>query len=290
MSLLVRINLILGATLLCAAIALSYGCRSLLQANAKLGVMREAGVMLDSALAIRSYTGAEILPLLEARMKSEFLPQSVPFYAATQNFLELREKHPQYAYKEATLNPTNLRDRAADWEADLIQKFRNDAKTAEIGGERDTPMGRSLYLARPIHVDARCLECHSTAAAAPAALVARYGSDNGFGWQPNEVVGASIVSVPLASATKSADAAFRTIMVWIVVVFVAAMLVLNTVVYLLVVQPVRRIAAVAEQLSVGNLSAGDFPPASGPELTGLTRSFNRMRTSLGKAMKLLEPT
>jgi len=290
MSLLVRINLILGATLLLAAIALSYGCRSLLQENAKLGVIREAGVMLDSALAIRNYTSAEILPLLEARMKAEFLPQSVPFYAATQNFLKLREQHPQYAYKEATLNPTNLRDRATDWEADLIQKFRNDPQTGEITGERDTPTGRSLYLARPIRVDAACLECHSTATAAPAALVARYGSDHGFGWQPHEVAGASIVSVPLASASESADTAFRTIMVWIVVVFVAAMLVVDAVVYLLVVRPVRRIAAVAEELSVGNASAGDFPPASGPELTGLVQSFNRIRTSLQKAMKLLEPT
>jgi HAMP domain-containing protein len=290
MSLLVRINLILGATLLLAAIALSYGCRTLLQENAKLEVIREAGVMLDSALAIRNYTSAEILPLLQARVKGEFLPQSVPFYAATQNFLKLREQHPQYAYKEATLNPTNLRDRAADWEGDLIQKFRNDPKSSEITGERDTPTGRSLYLARPIHVDAACLECHSTAAAAPAALVARYGSDNGFGWQPNEIVGASIVAVPLASASKSADSAFRTIMVWIAAVFVAAMLVVNAVVYLLVVRPVRRIATVADELSMGKLDAGDFPPASGPELTGLTRSFNRMRTSLEKAMKLLEPT
>jgi len=290
MSLLVRINLILGATLLLAAIALSYGCRSLLQENAKLAGVREAGVMLDSALAIRNYTSAEILPLLQARMKAEFLPQSVPFYAATQNFLKLREQHPQYAYKEATLNPTNLRDRATDWEADLIQKFRNDAKTREITGERDTPTGRSLYLARPIRVDAACLECHSTAAAAPAALVARYGSDNGFGWQPNEVAGASIVSVPLANASESADSAFRTIMVGIIVVFLAAVLVVNAVVYLLVVRPIRQIATVADGLSVGNTDAGDFPPASGPELTALTRSFNRMRTSLEKAMKLLEPT
>src|SRR5882757_2662989 len=234
MSLLVRINLILGATLLLAAIALSYGCRSLLQSNAKLEVMREASLMLDSALAIRNYTSAEILPLLEARMKAEFPPQGVPFYAATQNFLKLREQHPQYAYKEATLNPTNLRDRATDWEADLIQQFRNDPKALEITGERDTPTGRSLYLARPIHVGASCLACHSTPASAPAALLARYGSDNGFGWQAHEIVGANVVSVPLTNATAAANSAFRTITAWIVVVFVVALLVVNGVVYLLV--------------------------------------------------------
>ena len=73
----------------------------------------------------------------------------MPFYAATQNF-KLRERHPEYTYKEATLNPTNPRDRAADWEGDIIQRFRNDAHAQEVVGERDTPLGKSLYVARPI--------------------------------------------------------------------------------------------------------------------------------------------
>jgi len=34
--------------------------------------------------------------------------------------MKLRERHPQYAYKEATLNPTNPRDRAANWAAEII--------------------------------------------------------------------------------------------------------------------------------------------------------------------------
>jgi HAMP domain-containing protein len=289
MNLLVRINLVLGATLAVAALALGYGCRSLLQANAKHEVLREAGLMMDSALATRSYTSSEILPLLNSRVKTEFLPQSVPFYAATQHFLKLREQHPEYSYKEATLNPTNLRDRATDWETDLIQQFRNDSKTHEIVGERDTPMGRSLYLARPIHADTACLECHSAPAAAPAALIARYGSDNGFGWQADEIVGAHVVSVPLTSATAAAELVFRSVAAWMVVVVALTMLVVNAVVYFLVVRPIRHISGIAEQLSMGNASAGDFPAAGGPELTALTRSFNRLRTSLEKAMKLLGP-
>jgi HAMP domain-containing protein len=288
MNLLVRINLILAATLGIAALALGYGCWSLVQANAKHEVLREAGLMMDSALAIRNYTSTEIFPLLESRVKGEFLPQSVPFYAATQNFLKLREQHPAYAYKEATLNPTNPRDRAMDWEADLIQQFRNDPKTREIIGERDTPVGRSLYLARPIHAEAECLGCHSAPSAAPAALIARYGGDNGFGWQADEIVGAHVVSVPLASATAGAEVVFRSITAWIVAVLLLSMLVVNFVVYFLVVRPIRRIAGVAEELSMGNASAGEFPADGASELTALTRSFIRMRTSLEKAMKLLE--
>ncbi len=58
------------------------------------------------------------------RCRVEFLPQSVPFYAATEHFLRLHAERPDYSYQEATLNPTNLRDRATDWQADIIQRFR----------------------------------------------------------------------------------------------------------------------------------------------------------------------
>ncbi|HZO22894.1 MAG TPA: DUF3365 domain-containing protein, partial [Steroidobacteraceae bacterium] len=191
-------------------------------------------------------------------------------------------------YKEATLNPTNPRDRATDWEADLIQKFRNDAHTHEIVGERDTPTGRSLYMARPIQVESECLGCHSLPSAAPASLLARYGRDNGFGWQAHEIVGAQIVSVPLASAVASADRMFWRIMSSILIVLIFALLLVNSMLYYLVVRPIRRIAHVADELSLGNPAPEAFPARGSAEVTALGRAFERMRTSLDKALKLLE--
>jgi HAMP domain-containing protein len=288
MSLLVRINLALAAVFIAAALLVGYVCRAILDVNAQREVMAEAGLMLDSALAIRAYTAGEILPLLSERIQSEFPPQSIPFYAATQNFLRLRERHPEYTYKEATLNPMNPRDRAADWEGDIIQRFRNEPGAAEMVGERDTPMGKSLYLARPIRNEAECSPCHSTPSAAPRTLLARYGSSNGFGWQVNEIVGAQVVSVPFARATANADRAFRAVMVSLVAVFAAVFLVVNAVLYLLVVRPVRQIARVADQLSLGDTTAEDFPQHGAQEIASVGRSFNRMRKSLEKAMKMIE--
>jgi protein-histidine pros-kinase len=288
MSLLIRINLALAAVFVAAALIAGYVCRSILEANARREVLGEAGLMVDSALAIRDYTANEILPLLGGRTMEDFPPQSVPFYAATQNFLHLRARHPEYMYKEATLNPMNPRDRAADWEGDIIQRFRNDAHAEEVVGERDTPMGRALYLARPIRNEAECAVCHSTPSAAPRTLVARYGPDNGFGWQTGEVVGAQIVSVPFASASASADRAFRAFMISLAAVFGAVFVVVNAVLYVLVVRPVRQIARVADRLSLGDLSAEDFPRHGAKEIASVTRSFNRMRRSLEKALRLLE--
>ena len=289
MSLLVRINLALTLAFALAALAVGWACSSMLQASAQRESLREAGLMMDSALSIRAYTSEEIVPLLNAQMAKEFLPQSVPSYAATQNFIKLRDKHPEYAYREATLNPTNLRDRAMDWEADLVQQFRNDAHMTEIVGERDTPTGKSLYLARPIHAEPKCLVCHSVPAAAPAALLTRYGSNNGFGWQPHEIIGAQVVQVPLATATANAQRIFTRLMSAVAAILAAALVIVNVVLYLLIVRPVRRIAAIADEVSLGNTAAAEFPDRGSRELRELGRSFNRMRTSLTKALKLLEP-
>jgi HAMP domain-containing protein len=288
MNLLVRINLALTAAFALAALAVGGTCYSMLQADAKRQSMQEAGLMMDSALSMRAYTSEEIVPLLNTQMATEFLPQSVPSYAATQNFLKLRDHHPEYTYREATLNPTNLRDRAADWEADIVQQFRNDAHSTQIVGERDTPMGRSLYIARPIHAEPKCLVCHSVPAAAPATLLARYGSNNGFGWQAHEVIGAQVVSVPLAAATANADRIFRSVMGAVIAILAAALLIVNLVLYFAIVRPVRHMAAIADEVSLGNTAAGEFPGRGSTELIALTRSFNRMRTSLAKAMKMLE--
>src|SRR5664280_70215 len=77
-----------------------------------------------------------------------------------------------YTYKEATLNPTNPRDRTVDWEADIVNAFRANEKLPELIGERDAPLGRALYLAHPIKIiDAGCLSCHTTPDVAPASMI-----------------------------------------------------------------------------------------------------------------------
>lgn len=287
MNILVRINLALVALFLLAMAAIGIEASSMLRANARQQALREAGLMMGSALGIRAYTASEIVPLLAAPMQSSFLPQSVPSYAATQNFMKLREEHPEYAYKEATLNPTNPRDRAADWEADIVYRFRNDSKVTEVSGERDTPMGRSLYLARPIVAQAQCLPCHGLPGTAPQTLLDRYGPNNGFGWHAGEVIGAQVVSVPFTTATDRADRRFLSFMATAALTFVGLLLAVNAALYALIVRPLRRTATLADQLSRGEQPVGEFPAGGGREIAALVAAFGRMRTSLDKALKLL---
>jgi protein-histidine pros-kinase len=206
MGLRLKFNLVLLLVFLLGLGVAGWISRDLLIRNAREEVARNASLMMEAALAVRGYTINQVRPHLDMQLMRAFLPQSVPAYAATETLTELRKKYPDYFYKEATLNPTNPRNRAADWEADLVQEFRNRPAVRELGGERDTPTGRALYIARPIQVgNPACLGCHSTPEAAPATMIKLYGPANGFGWKLNEIVGAQVVSVPmtLPSRTRS---------------------------------------------------------------------------------------
>jgi hypothetical protein len=158
----------------------------------------------------------------------EFFPQSIPFYASTETFNYLRSQYPDYSYKEAALNPTNLRDRTTDWEADVVNIFRNEPSRKEVVGHRVTPDGVFLYFCAPIRVDDQsCLICHSAPEKAPTDMIKVYGTVNGFGWNLNEVIGAQIVSVPAKNSEESADKALKAILFWLAGIFAAVCLVTN---------------------------------------------------------------
>ena len=289
MNLLVKLNLILIAVFAAALIPAGMISRNLLNDNARSQVIQNARIMMETAMAMRGYTVNQVKPLLEPMLDETFLPQSVPAYSATEIFNTLREKNPDYTYKEATLNPTNPRNRAVDWETDIVNEFRRDEARQEIVGDRDTPLGPSLYLSHPIKVsNAACLSCHTTPEMAPPAMLAAYPSGGGFGWQLNEIIGAQIVQVPMSTPIKMADNAFRTLLLTLVGVFVFILLALNLLLHLVVIRPVRRLSAMADRVSRGDMDTEEITLKGGDEVAALSGSFNRMRISLVTALKMLE--
>ena len=149
--------------------------------------------------------GIEIAPLLNTLSNDEkFHAQTIPAYAATKNFALLASKFRDYAYREVALNPMNLANRAVDWEAGIIDKFRENPEKRELVTERETEGGRMLHLSHPIVSGGPCLTCHGKVEKAPRAILSAYGTENGFGWKLDEIVAAQIVSVPMAVAFADA--------------------------------------------------------------------------------------
>ncbi|MGH6629567.1 MAG: Tll0287-like domain-containing protein, partial [Burkholderiales bacterium] len=269
MKLLLKFNLVLLA-LFASAIgatgAISWG---LVQHNAREEVYYNAKLLIDSASAVRAYTLKNVYPLLLTQVKYEFRPEMVSAFSAIEVLKNLRganAEYKQFLYREPALNPTNPENRATDWEADIISQFRNDAVKSPLSGERETPNGRMLFVAKPLRAGAGCLFCHDTAEKAPATMVAIYGPTNGFGWKLDQIVAAQIVQVPVAVALARAENNFRVFMISLVAVLVTVAVALNLLLWWIVIRPVTRISALADRISLGAVDAPDFVAPSHDEI------------------------
>lgn len=287
MGLRAKFNLVMLAAFLVGlglAGALSY---KLVHEQARAQVLNEAAVMNGQAVAISDYTANEIAPLLAGQLSRRFLPQSVPAWAAQTNFRALQEKFPDYSFRAVMLNPTNPADLPADWQAGIIEKIKRDG-LQELVTERETPAGRILSISNPIIItNPACLTCHSTPEAAPASMIDLYGSERGFNWKLNEVLGARIVSVPMRVPLERAHEVFMTVMAGLACVLLVMMILLNLLLHTVIIRPVRRIAATANEVSLGNMDAPEVVMGGKDEIATLASSFNRMRRSLANALKML---
>jgi protein-histidine pros-kinase len=260
-----------------------------LMKNAQQQVLQQAELMAASASATKDYTVNEVSPILEKTPlhTSDFLPQTIPFYATNVTFKNLRSSYPDYVLREAALNPSNLDDRATEWEVDLINYFRDHPNETQHVGERTTPTGPMLYIAAPVIAAAGCLQCHSQPSIAPKAMIRHYGPDHGFGWKQNEIIGAQIVSVPMSVPIAMANKGFHDLLIGLGAIFLLTIVLIDIAMYLIVIRPLRRVSANADVISKGEI---DLPPLEikgKDEISEVTASFNRMHTSLIKAFEML---
>jgi HAMP domain-containing protein len=290
MKLLAKFNLILLVVFGAGGVIIGELAHTFLINNARREVLAQGDLMMTSNGAVRDYTAEDLKPLLDQNPlhKVRFIAETIPFYAATTTFNIVRKSYPDFSYKEAALNPTNPEDRANDWEADVIQEFRDHPEQLRVVGERETPSGPALYIAHPIKVDAQCLECHSTPSAAPRAMLAVYGSAHGFDWKPNEIIGAQIISVPLSVPLAIANQAFRSLLIVLVLTLFAAMGALDAGVYWFVIRPLRIVSESGDRISRGDKNVPTLVVSGKDEIASVTASFNRMQVSLSKALAMLQ--
>jgi protein-histidine pros-kinase len=287
--LLTKFNLVLVVVFGLGIYLISHFAYNFLMEDARRQVLQQAQLMATSAQATLGYTDEEVSPVLEKtpQHNADFLPQTIPFYAANTTFKRLRASYKDYVMREAALNPTNLDDRATEWEVDLITYFRNNPGQAQRDGTRDTPTGPVLYYATPIVAGSGCLTCHSDVSLAPRSMVKHYGHEHGFGWKANDVVGAQIVSVPMSVPIQMANEGFRNLLISLGAIFLLTIILIDVAMYMIVIRPLRRVSKNADIVSKGELDLPPLEVKGKDEIAEVTASFNRMHTSLVKAFEML---
>ncbi|NJL61533.1 MAG: DUF3365 domain-containing protein [Methylacidiphilales bacterium] len=265
---------------------------NILNYKAQHEISSNASLLFQSLNSVRSYTSNEVTPNLQATLgKDSFLPQTVPSYSSRKVFEHLRNQnqdYQDYLYKEAMLNPTNIRDLADDFEKDIVSDFRQNMNTQEKTGFRNLQGEKYFYIARPLKItDASCLRCHSTPDAAPQEMISIYGNKNGMGWKLNQINGTQIVSIPTTEVLQKAKQSFLLIMGIVTLVFAIAIYMANFWLKRYVVRPIKRVVRVAEAVSTGDMNA-DFEKVSNDEVGSLVEAFTRMKFSLVIAIRRLE--
>ncbi|MGB6296834.1 MAG: DUF3365 domain-containing protein [Rivularia sp. (in: cyanobacteria)] len=285
----VTLNLIIvfAVGILISGIALS----NVLDTKAQGEVNSKALALMEMNNAIRNYTNELVQPLLLPKAESQdtFIPESIPAFSVREIF-EYFRSDPDYAnflYKDATLDPTNLRDKADIFETQIVNEFRNNPNKNTDSGYRTISGSKLYYTAKPFSItNESCLRCHSTPERAPKSQLATYGTENGFGWRLNEVLGAQIVYVPAENILDNARNSFFLITGIVVMVFAAVVVVINLLLKKTVLKRIKNIASVAERVSVGDINA-NFGKQNKDEIGDLAEAFNRMKYSLEIAMNMI---
>lgn len=275
--------------------------------NARKDIIRTAELLLDTAAATRDYTSTKIQPKFALLTKADTYRESkstkeevtdfnkltVPSYAAQQilNQLEKSKQNKGYSYRESAVNPTNRKDLATNWEVEIIRYFGKNPKALEKIGERfDLISGqKTLYVAQPIQIKKpSCLSCHSKPENAPPSLIKTYGSENGFNWKLNEVVGTRIISVPTIVQYQEARKSVWSYLLAIASVFLVAYTAVLLIIQQWITKPLDTITHLLEEVSLHQIEGSQLPEDNSSSLGKLNRAINRLLISLNKALEAVK--
>lgn len=242
-----------------------------MQQKAEDEITTKAEVLAQTMNSVRNYTSNRIQPLLQDRLltESKFIPETVPAYAAREVFEYFRDR-PEYSnffYKEATLNPTNPRDQADEFETELVMQFQQQPQLDKLSGYRWMQGENLFYIARPLSVNQpSCLQCHSTPAVAPKGLLETYGDRHGFDWKLHEIVAAQTIYVPASAVFMRGQQYLALVMGVFVSVFAIVVLLLNWLLKRNVIRPIRQLTAIARKVSGGGMTAEQVDEFNSPDI------------------------
>jgi methyl-accepting chemotaxis protein len=258
-----KFTLLLSLVFLGGLVVSGFVLWQIFQEEAQDEITAQGLILIETMNSVRYYTSNHINPLLAEQQKkqSTFISETVPAFSAREVFDQFRQAkdYQDFLYKEASLNPSNPRNRADNFETDLVKRMRQHPDLKELSGYRTLAGQQVYYIARPLAVSSEsCLACHSTPEAAPKNLLAKYGSKNGFGWKLNQIIATQIIYVPAKEVFDTALRSFLLVMASSVGVLTVVMLLLNFLLRRYVIQPLTVMGGLAQKISADEMEATDL--------------------------------
>ncbi len=247
-----------------------------MQRKAEDEITTKAEILTQTMNAVRSYTSDHVAPLLQDQLAiaPAFISEVVPAYSAKEVFNNFRAQ-PEYEdffYKEATLNPTNLEDKADEFEARLVEQFQAQPDMAKLSGYRNVAGQDLFFTSRPLKVSAAsCLQCHGRPEAAPKSQLATFGDQNGYGWQLGSVVAAQTIYVPSSAVFAKGRQYLVLTMGIFISIFTMLSLLVSQLLKRRVISPVKQLTSIAQRLTTGSVTAKRVSEFDSPKIHRIAR-------------------
>jgi len=199
---------------------------------------------------------------------------------------ELQKKVPGYIFKQATVNPLYLPNKADQKELQLIDKFRRNSTLNNDEGIIKKNGEPFFYLATPIRVSEDCLECHGNPNNAPQEQVDLYGKENGYNWTVGDTISADIVYVPLKEPLQKARKNAFYLLLFSSVGIILVMLIVGFFFNHYVVRPVTMLESRATEISLGKNIDASIATNTKDEIGSLARAVDLLRISVKTMLKM----
>lgn len=245
-------------------------------------------LLVDVVKSVQKYVATDLRPHF-SKQNIYYSPAISGIVASARVSKYLKKEQPKYIIRNVSDNPLNLNNMATGFELDLLKEFRQSRMTDEIR-RVGTINGKEYIInaAPKVTYSKGCMRCHGVPSKAPADVVNVYGTESGFGWKLNQVVGVSIVGVPLDDIQKLTFERSAYMIGALTILFALLFMIINSLVRRLILTPIVEMTDVAKAVSGGDLYRVVDETSRNDEIGELSKAFELMRRSLVTAMKRLK--
>ncbi len=288
MSIRTRFLLLIGILSLLATLGIAYASYQFSVNSAVEEAKAKGQIVFDYIESSRQYYKQHQRKLImELIPKNEFIPELQSGFTLTRGVAEtFLKKNPDYVFKQASLDPLHLPNKADKDDLEIINTFKKQPNKKYDDG-RITKNGKSYYFfAKPIKVEEeKCLRCHGDPVNAPEEQKRIYGTEHGYNWKLGDIASAYIVYVPLQKAFDLAKKeSFNLVFIGAVIVAVM-MAVLWFFFNLYIISPISMLEKRATEISLGKNLSETIATSTNDEIGSLARSIDRLRISVEKMLQ-----
>ncbi|MCK5515502.1 MAG: DUF3365 domain-containing protein [Desulfobulbaceae bacterium] len=288
MSIRIRFLILIAVVSLLATLAIAFASYKFSVNNALTEAKSKGKIVFDYLDSSRLYFKNHQRPKsMELLPKGQFIPELISGFTLTRGVAEeFQAKNPDYIFKQATIDPLHLANKADKEDLRIIATFKQQPNKTSDEGTISKNDQLYYYFAQPIKIDSpKCLRCHGDPKNAPEGVVTRYGTEHGYNWKIGEIASAYIVYVPL----KKAYAQAQKTAIYLVGIgaggIVVMMLALWVFFSIYVIKPLTLLEKRATEISLGKNLGEPIVTPSKDEIGSLARSVDRLRISVEKMLQ-----